>query len=63
MNPRDKKISLSFRQAQMDIQKEEYQKYVDSQDDRMTLGDLMKDQFKMLQTPKKANKKEEKADD
>ena len=63
MNPRDRKISLSFRQAQMDIQKEEYQKYVDSQDDRMTLGDLMKDQFKMLQTPKKANKKEEKADD
>ncbi len=64
MNPRDKKISLSFRQAQMDIQKEEYQKYVDSQDDRMTLGDLMKDQFKMLQTPKKATKKkEEKAND
>jgi small subunit ribosomal protein S1 len=63
MNPRDRKISLSFRQAQMDIQKEEYQKYVNSQDDRMTLGDLMKDQFKMFQTPKKANKKEEKADD
>ena len=59
MNSKDKKISLSFRQAQIDIQKQEYQRYVDSQDDRMTLGDLMKDQLKMFQTPKKAAKKEE----
>jgi small subunit ribosomal protein S1 len=64
MNAKEKKISLSFRQAQLDIQKREYQRYVDSQDDRMTLGDLMKDQLKRIQTPKKqANQKEEKADD
>jgi len=47
----------------MDIQKQEYQKYVDSQDDRMTLGDLMKDQLKKLQIPKASPKKEEKTDD
>jgi small subunit ribosomal protein S1 len=64
LNPRDKKISLSFRQAQMDIQKQEYQRYMDTQDDRMTLGDLMRDQLKNIQTPKKrAHKKEEKTDD
>jgi small subunit ribosomal protein S1 len=58
LNAKDKKISLSFRQAQVDIQKQDYQRYVDSQDDRMTLGDLMKDQLKMFQTPKKAEKPE-----
>jgi len=64
LNPRDKKISLSFRQAQMDIQKQEYQRYMDTQDDRMTLGDLMRDQLKNIQTPKKrVPKKEEKTDD
>jgi small subunit ribosomal protein S1 len=64
LNPRDKKISLSFRQAQMDIQKQEYQRYMDTQDDRMTLGDLMRDQLKNIQTPKKrTHKKEEKTDD
>ncbi len=63
LNAKDKKISLSFRQAQVDIQKQEYQRYVDSQDDRMTLGDLMKDQLKMFQAPKKAAKKEEANDD
>ncbi len=61
MNAKDKKISLSFRQAQMDIQRQDYQRYVDSQDDRMTLGDLMKDQFKNIQVPAKpAAKKGEK---
>jgi small subunit ribosomal protein S1 len=63
LNAKDKKISLSFRQAQVDIQKQDYQRYVDSQDDRMTLGDLMKDQLKKFQTPKKAAKKEEANDD
>jgi small subunit ribosomal protein S1 len=64
LNAKDKKISLSFRLAQMDIQKQEYQRYVDSQDDRMTLGDLMKDQLKRFQVPEKATqKKEEKTDD
>jgi len=63
LNAKEKKISLSFRQAQMDIQKQEYQRYVDSQDDRMTLGDLMKDQLKLIQAPKKIQKKEEKSDD
>jgi small subunit ribosomal protein S1 len=64
LNPKDKKISLSFRQAQTDIQKQDYQRYMDAQDDRMTLGDLMRDQLKNIQTPKKrTNKKEEKTDD
>jgi small subunit ribosomal protein S1 len=67
MNQEEKKISLSFRQAQMEMQKLEYQKYVQSQDDRLTLGDLMKDQLKNLEAPKKktkktAKKKEEKDD-
>jgi small subunit ribosomal protein S1 len=60
MNPRDKKISLSFRQAQADIQKQEYQRYVDSQDDRMTLGDLMGDKLRFITAPKRT---EAKADD
>ena len=67
LNQEEKKISLSFRQAQMDVQKIEYQKYVQNQDDRHTLGDLMKDQLKNLEAPKKkakkpAKKKEEKDD-
>jgi small subunit ribosomal protein S1 len=55
INQMDKKISLSFKQAQLDMQKMEYQKYMSNQDDRMTLGDLMKDQLKNIDTPK--NKK------
>ncbi|MGB2905649.1 MAG: 30S ribosomal protein S1 [Candidatus Aminicenantaceae bacterium] len=57
----DQKISLSFRQAQLDMQKIEYQKYMSNQDDRMTLGDLMKDQLKNIDTPK--TKKKEGKDD
>jgi small subunit ribosomal protein S1 len=64
MNARDKKISLSFRQAQADLQKQDYQKFLDTQDDRMTFGDLIKDQLKMIRTPKKTvQKKEDKGDD
>ncbi len=67
LNKEEKKISLSFRQAQMEVQKMEYQKYVRNQDDRLTLGDLMKDKLKNLEAPKKkskktAKKKEEKDD-
>lgn len=57
MNPEDKKISLSFRQAQLDMQKIEYQKYMKSQSDRHTLGDIMKDQLKNIGVPKKKLKK------
>jgi len=57
MNQEEKKISLSFRQAQMEVQKLEYQKYVQNQDDRLTLGDLMKDKLKNLEAPKKRTKK------
>jgi small subunit ribosomal protein S1 len=57
LNQEEKKISLSFRQAQMEVQKMEYQKYVRSQDDRLTLGDLMKDKLKNLEAPKKKTKK------
>ncbi len=64
MNPRDKKISLSFRQAQADLQKQDYQRYQDSQDDRMTLGELMGDKLKFITAPKKAEAKpEEKAEE
>lgn len=63
MNQKDKKISLSFKQAQLDIQKLEYQKYLQSQDSKLTLGEIMKDQFKEIQSPKKKNKKKEEKDD
>jgi small subunit ribosomal protein S1 len=64
MNPRDKKISLSFRQAHTDLQKQEYQKYQENQDDRLTFGDLIKDQLRQLQNSKKtAAVEEDKADD
>ena len=41
----------------MELQKLEYQKYVQSQDDRHTLGDIMKDQLKNIGTPTKKPKK------
>jgi small subunit ribosomal protein S1 len=59
MNPREKKISLSFRLAQLEIQKLEYQRYVSSQDNRLTLGDIMGDRFKKIAPPKKAAKEKE----
>jgi small subunit ribosomal protein S1 len=62
LTPKAKKISLSFKQAQFDIQKQEFQKYMDSQDDRMTLGDIMKDQLKNLKTLKRGTKKEDSHD-
>jgi small subunit ribosomal protein S1 len=64
LNPRDKKISLSFRQAQTDLQKQDYQRYVESQDDRLTFGDLIRDQLRQLQSAKKpAAGEEEKSHD
>jgi len=59
LNPRDKKISLSFRSAQLEMQKLEYQKFIRSQDDRLTLGDIMKDQLKKFRVPKKVIKEKE----
>jgi small subunit ribosomal protein S1 len=59
LNPREKKISLSFRLAQLEMQKLEYQKFLRSQDDRLTLGDIMGDQFKKITTPKKGAKEKE----
>ena len=59
MNPREKKISLSFRLAQLEIQKLEYQRYVSSQDNRLTLGDIMGDRFKKIRAPKKEAKEKE----
>jgi small subunit ribosomal protein S1 len=57
MSQKDKKISLSFRQAQADLHKQEYQRYLESQDNRMTLGDLMKDQLaRLVSIPKKEAK-------
>jgi small subunit ribosomal protein S1 len=39
------------------MQKIEYQKYMQSQDDRMTLGDIMRDQLKNIDAPIKDNNK------
>jgi len=63
LSQRDKKISLSFRQAQLDMQKIEYQRFMQNQDDRMTLGDIMRDQLKTIETPKNNNSKKEKKND
>lgn len=62
MNPKEKKISLSFKQARIELQKLEYQKYLKNQDQRLTLGDLFKEHFEQIRSLKKANKKEEKDD-
>ena len=59
MNPREKKISLSFRLAQLELQKLEYLRYVSTQDNRLTLGDIMGDRFKKIAPPKKAAKEKE----
>ncbi len=59
MTPKANKISLSFKQAQFDIQRQEFQKYMDHQDRGLTLGDIMKDQLKQFHAPKKNSKKEE----
>lgn len=61
MDSKNKKLSLSFRQAQLEMQKLEYQRYMQNQNDRLTLGDIFKDQLKNIGSPKK-NKKEEKDD-
>lgn len=54
LNPREKKISLSFRQAQYEKERIEYQKYARSQDGTATLGDIMKDQLKIIPPSKTA---------
>ncbi len=59
MSPKDKKLSLSFRQAQSEMHKLDYQKFMDSQDDRLTLGEFMKDL--KLKAPKRAAPKTEPA--
>ncbi len=61
MDQKNKKLSLSFKQAQIEMQKLEYQKYMQNQNNRLTLGDIMSDQLKNLGSQKK-NKKEEKDD-
>jgi len=61
MNPKEKKISLSFRQAQLELQKLEYQKYIQNQK-RLTLGDVFKDQLEQIRSPQKVKKKEGKND-
>jgi small subunit ribosomal protein S1 len=59
LNPKDKKISLSFRLAQLEMQKLEYQRFLSSQDRKHTLGDVMRDQLKNISTPKKVVKEKE----
>jgi len=59
MNPKAKKISLSFKQAIYDMEKQDFQRFMESQNDRMTLGDIMKDQLKGLKAPRKGTKKED----
>ena len=62
LNPKAKKISLSFKQALYDIEKQDFQRFMESQNDRMTLGDIMKDQLKGISVPKKRTKKEDSHD-
>jgi len=62
MNPKEKKISLSFKQARLELQKLEYQKYLESQDNKLTLGDVFKEHFKQIQSPKKQIKRRKKDD-
>jgi len=62
MNPKAKKISLSFKQAQYDLQRQEFQRFMESQNDRMTFGDIMRDQLKGFKAPKKGTKKEDSHD-
>jgi small subunit ribosomal protein S1 len=62
LNPKAKKISLSFKQAVYDMEKQDFQRFMESQNDRMTLGDIMKDQLKNLTTPKRGAKKEDTRD-
>lgn len=62
LNPKAKKISLSFKQALYDIEKQDFQRFMESQNDRMTLGDIMKDQLKGINAPKKRTKKEDSHD-
>jgi small subunit ribosomal protein S1 len=62
MNPKAKKISLSFKQAQYDLQKQEFQRFMESQNDRMTFGDIMRDQLKGFKAPKRGTKKEDSHD-
>jgi len=64
MNSKDKKLSLSFRQAQDEIHRLEYQKFMDGQDDRLTLGDLMREKLESIKSQRLASaKKETKSDD
>ncbi|KKM18995.1 hypothetical protein LCGC14_1660140, partial [marine sediment metagenome] len=58
LNPREKKISLSFRQALLELQKLEYQKYIANQDSKLTLGDVFKDHFEQIRSSNKMKKKE-----
>ncbi|MFP4081767.1 MAG: 30S ribosomal protein S1 [Candidatus Aminicenantes bacterium] len=61
MDQKNKKISLSFKRAQLEMQKLEYQQYIQNQDKKHTLGDIMRDQLKNIE-PQKKNKKEAKDD-
>jgi len=62
MNPKAKKISLSFKQAVYDMEKKDFQRFMETQNDRMTLGDIMKDQLKGLKAPLKGTKGTKKED-
>ena len=63
MTPKARKISLSFRQAAADLQRQDFQRFMEAQDPRMTLGDIMRDQLSKIPTVKREPKKEEGADD
>ena len=63
MNPKAKKISLSFKQAVYDMEKQDFQSFMESQNDRMTLGDIMKDQLKSFKAPKRREPKRRSTDD
>ena len=41
------------------MEKQDFQRFMESQNDRMTLGDVMRDQLKGFKAPKKRTKKED----
>ncbi|MCP2605098.1 30S ribosomal protein S1 [Candidatus Aminicenantes bacterium AH-873-B07] len=57
MNQRDKKIALSFKKAQEELLKKEYQKYLQPSRKTVTLGDILRTKLKNLPLNEKTGKK------
>jgi small subunit ribosomal protein S1 len=62
IDEKEKKMSMSFKKAQQELQKREYKKYVESMRKTATLGDILKNHLKNipLNSEEKVKNKEEK---